>query len=205
MKERRDSELTYEQMDLREITSLSLALQFNPEEKIVFEYYIPDGHIISSSAVHALKTLCGVEQNFNYFDDNVIHLSGLGNTKRLQSRTIEGLLMTINPNRRGASPFLEEYLSYKSLFGTEWFCMLGNVYRFREGVREKAEEAVKKYWVQVEIEDFDSIGILMRDFAKNKFAERDRSYHIRVLRKTFCFLPLRERIKLLDKQLKGGK
>lgn len=70
---------------------------------------------------------------------------------------------------------LEDY--YMPIFGPSkldwrWFPGSGDLFKFREGEREKAEERAKYYWTTSEINDFLKISVLTQKMAiehyKNK-------------------------------------
>ena len=74
-----------------------------------------------------------------------------------------GLGYCFNKNKQGDHPAIREHLEVRNdIFGKE-----DNLYRFREGMREKIQKEVEEYFTLNEIITFQEIGNYIQPYIKN--------------------------------------
>ncbi|MCX6750518.1 MAG: hypothetical protein NTZ83_03600, partial [Candidatus Pacearchaeota archaeon] len=91
------------------------------------------------------------------------------NPERLRKRVKEGIMFVLERADRESNSSLDLYmLCNPSKLASEWSSMKGDLYRFRQGERKKAEERVKAYWNSEELQDFRNLHKYMRNYTQNQ-------------------------------------
>jgi hypothetical protein len=149
--------------ELEDRTSEALLLQFDPKEIITNALYIPNPCEIREIGLEFHRA----------------------NREALQKRVREGLWAIF---QRGSTwneeteCALENYM-FKLGEGIEpawcgkriegaWIYGFGDLFRFKQGEREKVERLYQEYWNPEERADFDKIGIILRDKTKQQYERR---------------------------------
>ncbi len=145
------------QCELEYKTCDALLLQFDPEQIIKSDFYIPSPTRIREWTVD--------------FD-----------RKTLQQSVRDKLWEVLQRGSAWNEPtncILEDYLlrlggitwSGRRTEGN-WIYMFGDLFRFKEGQREEAQRDYQDHWNEAERKDFDRIGIVLRDKVKVEYGGR---------------------------------
>ncbi len=144
----------------------ALLLQF--KKPIRYDLTIPNGYHIYNLFVVADKIMKGgrinkkgiylMQHDFEYISEKSFpHLS---------KKVSKGLIDVLRDSRRETS-FLQDYMERrKDIFGRDWFFGYGDLFRFRDGEREKAELRVSNTFSKEELAEFNKIGEIIQPYIK---------------------------------------
>lgn len=126
----------------------------------------PPASKIEEAAGFAIRKFCGIEgEKEKTLYGRVVGWQHLTHPERLQKRVREGLMSVLHhPDREQMSP-LGLYLNvYQVNTASQWFVWKGTLHRFRRGEKKKAEERVKAYFNEDEIQNFRQLHEIMRSY-----------------------------------------
>lgn len=158
-----------QELEDRTIEALLLGFK-NP---IYEDYNIPRAHEIEQAVGCSLADLCGMDK-----DKKEMILNGgicwdLHHPERLQERVRQGL-QDIFSGYRDEQNSLDMYMKTLHKLDWIWVYMLGDIFKFKDGDREKAEERVKAYWNAEELRNFQDINEGVRIIIDREYAEKQK-------------------------------
>ncbi len=143
--------------ELQDRTIEALLLGF--KKQIIPEYSIPSHSQIEKATGFAIRKFCGIdEEREKTFYGAVVGWQDLKHPEKLQEMVRKGLESVLNhPDREQMSPLGNYLIFYKVYTASEWFAGLGTLHRFRRGEKKKAEERIKSYFNEKEMQNFRQI------------------------------------------------
>jgi hypothetical protein len=96
-----------------------------------------------------------------FYEKEILNGSSSNNFSKRVLRGLE--LCFLSVGRDDESP-LYTHLGEKNIFGREWFFGHGDMYRFRDGVKQKIKKEVEMYFDKRELECFEEIGRLIEPY-----------------------------------------
>jgi len=71
---------------------------------------------------------------------------------------------------------MDEYLMHNSeKINWQWFFGFGDMFRFRPGKRQDAEESVRNYWSERDIRDFSRLNEIAQEILKSQYKGKSQS------------------------------
>jgi hypothetical protein len=177
MKTKLKNKLSLEQkLELEDRTIEALLLGFR--KPIWRDYSIPSPSKIQEATGYAIRKLCGIDGNKflgTYFNEEGIGWYYLANPEKIQPRVRKGL-QDIFSGCKDEMNSLDRYMVTieNPHLQHEWVCLKGDIYKFKQGERKKAQERVNSYWKKPELDNFKTLHHLMNKYISDYYEKLKR-------------------------------
>ena len=156
--------------ELTDRTCDALVLAYLPDQFLGRDFYIPSHRHIKAALGSSLRKIFGQRRGIDLLEKDVIDFAGILDLEKLEPMILDGMEKTVKwPNT-----ILEDHLSLFTgmYFETTFISYKGDLYKFREGQREKALQKFNDYWNEPEKGKWEQIYNFMREFTKKEFEGR---------------------------------
>jgi len=159
----------------RSCDALVLAYHTNPSIRTFSgrDFYIPSAHIVEESYGHALRSILGSTDQGNHWAD-AVKWNSIAHRELLEQRIREGTWNAIKSDWETQSAFAGYLNGMSNTFDGEWQYEIGDLFRFKEAKREKAQQEFETFWSPVEKARWNRIHEFMRDYARKEYSSKVR-------------------------------
>jgi len=157
-------------------TCEALVLAYSPDQPLdrgFGGYYIPSCYDIEEAFGYALRKIYGEQEGGFHWADRVRWVT-VANLEQLDSRILEGVRKVICGNPDHQTVFEGSFSFLHGKFEHHWVFMKGDLYRFREGSRERALEDFRTFWTEVEQRTWERIHVFMREYTIMEYEKKSR-------------------------------
>ncbi|HUX60707.1 MAG TPA: hypothetical protein VMV32_05300 [Ignavibacteriaceae bacterium] len=150
------------------------------DENLVYDYPIGDQSEIIDSIIEAVHNICGTKKVSNWsgpryscYQGASLGIKSLAKPAKIPKRILDGLAKVVDHGKEEYS-LVNIHFQQDWVFGNEWFCGKGTMYRYRPGQREEAKDRIEKYFNKTEQESLKQIGTEVKKCLRKKYQKEGK-------------------------------